>query len=292
MFVEKDPDAAAAAIVYTDHFAYNLYTAQTNKIAVILGPVGLLVGAASVGIGMGVMQIPEEQRNNVQKQASASLEKARDIACDLSDSMSTNCARYNSNGGEGGSNSDGTHQPGIMDNVGRVIPEEILDTCCHSGMMMGGDDGGSVVRGGGGAGGGGGTTGGGLGTGGGGRHYHSRPGGGNSIMGGDDGHSLNDHQDHYHPHGLEIRSEGSSPIANAVNGVERGMNRLVGDVFGDEQHSSPISQPNMVGGDRGGVLGAAGGDVLMNGQEKEDAGRRVACGRKGKEAGCLGWFCK
>ena len=27
--------------------------------AVVLGPVGLLVGAASMGIGMGVMQIPE-----------------------------------------------------------------------------------------------------------------------------------------------------------------------------------------------------------------------------------------
>ena len=36
-----------------------------NKVA-ILGPVGLLVGAASVGIGAGIMQIPEEQRSKLQ----------------------------------------------------------------------------------------------------------------------------------------------------------------------------------------------------------------------------------
>lgn len=32
-----------------------------------------------MGIGMGVMQIPEEQRNNVRSHASASLERARDL---------------------------------------------------------------------------------------------------------------------------------------------------------------------------------------------------------------------
>ena len=65
--------------------------------AVLLGPVGFLVGAASVGIGMGVMQIPQEQRNQVLRTAASSLENARSIACDVSNNISTQCARY-SNG--------------------------------------------------------------------------------------------------------------------------------------------------------------------------------------------------
>ena len=48
-------------------------------------------------------------------------------------------------------------------------------------------------------------------------------------MMGDDGLSLfgNDH--------MEIRSKGISPVANVVNGVELMINRLVGDMFGDER---------------------------------------------------------
>eukprot|EP00579_Thalassiosira_antarctica_P009851 CAMPEP_0201915088 /NCGR_PEP_ID=MMETSP0903-20130614/5106_1 /ASSEMBLY_ACC=CAM_ASM_000552 /TAXON_ID=420261 /ORGANISM="Thalassiosira antarctica, Strain CCMP982" /LENGTH=761 /DNA_ID=CAMNT_0048450629 /DNA_START=112 /DNA_END=2394 /DNA_ORIENTATION=+ len=98
--------------------------------AVMLGPVGLLVGAASVGIGMGIMQIPEEQRNNVRNHAATSLEKAREIACDLSDSMSSNCARYT-----------GTDPHEVM---GRVVPDEIM-SCCYSGG--GGEDGNNTFRG-------------------------------------------------------------------------------------------------------------------------------------------------
>jgi hypothetical protein len=45
---------------------------------VVLGPVGLLVGAAAVGIGAGAMQIPEEQRNNMMKSAQESVMSAGD----------------------------------------------------------------------------------------------------------------------------------------------------------------------------------------------------------------------
>lgn len=45
---------------------------------VVLGPVGLLVGAAAVGIGAGAMQIPEEQRNNMMKSAQESVISAGD----------------------------------------------------------------------------------------------------------------------------------------------------------------------------------------------------------------------
>jgi len=241
--------------------------------AVVLGPVGLLVGAASVGIGMGVMQIPEEQRQNVRNHAATSLEKARDIACDLSDHMSTNCARYT-----------GTDPQEV---VGKVVPEEIM-SCCYSGNNDGGGEDNSLnyrgERGG--------------------RDYHSRYHRG-GMMGGEyhDGQSLTggggiDHGYSNPPsNAFEIRSDGSSPIANAVNGVERGMTKLVGDVFGDE-HPSPVSQSvntlstSGAGGggghSRGGVNGAGvggpGDHAAMNhATENEDAtGRRVACGRKGR----------
>jgi hypothetical protein len=65
--------------------------------AAILGPIGLLVGAASAGIGMGILQIPEEQRNNVCNHAATSLSKARDVALELSDTVSTSCGKCANN---------------------------------------------------------------------------------------------------------------------------------------------------------------------------------------------------
>ena len=215
------------------------------------------MGAASVGIVMGVMQIPEEQRNNVRSHAATFLEKARNIACDLSNHMSSNCARYT-----------GADPHKV---VWRVVPEEIMG-CCYS-----------------------------WGEGGGG-NFRERRGGGHHHRGGAGG--LGDYQDGQHSlsggvdqaNAFEIRSDGSSPIANAVNGVERGTNRLVGDVFGDE-HPSPGSQSILGGDARGGGggggsghsrggngNGSSGGDhhgvLHHHASENEDAGRRVACGRK------------
>jgi len=207
--------------------------------AFVLGPVGLLVGAASVGIGMGVLQIPEEQRTNVKNHAATSFEKAKHIACNLNESMATGCAKYS-----------GTDPSEVATVVGKVVPEEIMDTCgCYGGSTNGdGEDREKSNR----------------------YQQHGGDDGGQSLTGTD----------------LDIRSQGSSPIANAVNGVERGMNRLVGDVFGDEQQQSPVSQSmNVVSG--GGGLGDTKGRGLdgVGGQanENEDAvGRRVACGRKGE----------
>ena len=77
----------------------------------------------------------------------------------------------------------------VADAVGKVVPEEIMDTCgCYPSTNEGGmmDD-----------------------------HYEDSN---NKRRRGDDGHSLTGTDFG----GLEILSEGSSPIANVVNGVERG----------------------------------------------------------------------
>jgi len=58
----------------------------------LLGPVGLLVGAATVGIGVGVMQIPEEQRANVRQKASRQVKKFNTKVMDASERFSYSCA--------------------------------------------------------------------------------------------------------------------------------------------------------------------------------------------------------
>jgi hypothetical protein len=189
---------------------------------------------------MGVMQIPEEQRNNVRNHAATSLEKMRNLAFDVSDTMSNNCAKYSG------------AEPSEV--VGMVVPNDILDRCgCLPTNSGDGDDRGEKVR---------------------------ARGVAGSVV--EDGHSLTGTDMNF-----EVRSEGSSPI---------GMNRLVGEVFGDEQnHVSPISQQiNLVGGvggmgSAGDIKGrssvSAGGDVHggVGSSGDEDAGQRVACGRKGEQ---------
>jgi hypothetical protein len=200
---------------------------------------------------MGVMQIPEEQRNNVRSHAATSLEKARNLAFEVTDTMSNSCAKVS-----------GTDPSEV---VGKIVPNEILDHCgCLPANPVDGEDRGEKSN-----------------------YHQGRMG---SI--GDDGHSLTGTDMNF-----EVRSEGSSPIANAVHGVERGMNRLVGEVFGDDQHHhiSPASQPiNLVGGVSGvgtvgdikgrGAIGGGDGHVGLGASGDEDvAGQRVACGRKGEQ---------
>ena len=60
----------------------------------ILGPVGLLVGAAAVGIGVGVMQIPEEHRNDMQDRAKQTIHKIHNKACDATEALSTSCLSH------------------------------------------------------------------------------------------------------------------------------------------------------------------------------------------------------
>ena len=208
---------------------------------------GFLVGAASVGIGMGVMQIPQEQRTNVRNHAATSFEKVRDVACTLGDSFG--CAGF----------------VGLVDPrgaVGRALPEEITICCGKGGGYVGDNDGDGVwgERGVGGSGhGGGGYCRGGTGD-------HCRDDG-PSILGGDQANAF------------EVEG---SPITNAVTGAERGMTRLVGDVFGEEL-PSPVSAIGAGDGRGVGNSGGGNGNDHLSANDTDDAtGRRAACGRKGK----------
>ena len=89
--------------------------------AAIMGPVGVLVGAASIGIGIGVMQIPEEQRSNVASHASTSLEKARAVALDVSENMGKSCAKFYDK-------ETGKDNPDALGDA-----NEIMDRCCSIG---------------------------------------------------------------------------------------------------------------------------------------------------------------
>lgn len=58
----------------------------------LLGPVGLLLGAATVGIGVGIMQIPEEQRTHMKDKATKTLQQAHESALNASEALSNSCA--------------------------------------------------------------------------------------------------------------------------------------------------------------------------------------------------------
>ena len=58
----------------------------------VIGPVGVLLGAAAVGIGIGVMQIPEEQRKNMVDKASETMSNVQEQAFSASETMSMSCA--------------------------------------------------------------------------------------------------------------------------------------------------------------------------------------------------------
>uniref|UniRef100_A0A7S4SBQ6 Uncharacterized protein n=1 Tax=Ditylum brightwellii TaxID=49249 RepID=A0A7S4SBQ6_9STRA len=79
-------------------------TAAVTAGAVILGPVGLLLGVAGVGIGVGLTQIPEEQRNNLQNKAKNAMDKAHTKCRMANETLSTSCAVMSHNGCNGDSN--------------------------------------------------------------------------------------------------------------------------------------------------------------------------------------------
>lgn len=58
----------------------------------LFGPVGLLLGAATVGIGVGIMQIPEEQRTHMKDKATKTLHQAHDSVLNASEALSASCA--------------------------------------------------------------------------------------------------------------------------------------------------------------------------------------------------------
>jgi hypothetical protein len=55
------------------------------------GPVGLLVGVAAVGLGFGVLQIPEEERKKIQVKAEKTMHNVQEKVCDASETISSNC---------------------------------------------------------------------------------------------------------------------------------------------------------------------------------------------------------
>lgn len=76
----------------------------------LLGPVGLLVGAAAVGIGVGVMQIPEEQRAHVRDKAVKTAHQAKESVVNASEVLSSSCAA-------------GCHDLGVADHLPSDVKE-------------------------------------------------------------------------------------------------------------------------------------------------------------------------
>eukprot|EP00526_Cylindrotheca_closterium_P006917 CAMPEP_0113644738 /NCGR_PEP_ID=MMETSP0017_2-20120614/23552_1 /TAXON_ID=2856 /ORGANISM="Cylindrotheca closterium" /LENGTH=729 /DNA_ID=CAMNT_0000556377 /DNA_START=76 /DNA_END=2262 /DNA_ORIENTATION=+ /assembly_acc=CAM_ASM_000147 len=68
--------------------------AGAATIGAVVGPVGLLVGAAAISVGFSLSQIPEEDRNKLQTKATQSMYEFHDKACEVSDKLSTTCATH------------------------------------------------------------------------------------------------------------------------------------------------------------------------------------------------------
>lgn len=58
----------------------------------VLGPAGLLAGAAAVGVGIGIMQIPDEERNRLQDKVQKTVGRVHDKAVDATEKLSNSCA--------------------------------------------------------------------------------------------------------------------------------------------------------------------------------------------------------
>jgi hypothetical protein len=81
---------------------------------ILLGPVGIFLGVAAVGIGVGYMQIPEEQRHVMNRKVQEAMKSAQESALDASETLSHTClASYKDSG------------------IAEHVPVEI-ETCCVS----------------------------------------------------------------------------------------------------------------------------------------------------------------
>ncbi|KAG7368468.1 hypothetical protein IV203_031211 [Nitzschia inconspicua] len=58
---------------------------------IAFGAVGLLVGVAAAGLGYGVMQIPEEERNKIHAKAEKTIHDLKEKAIEASEKVSSNC---------------------------------------------------------------------------------------------------------------------------------------------------------------------------------------------------------
>ena len=68
--------------------------AGAATLGVVVGPVGLLVGAAVVSIGFSLSQIPEEDRNRMQESAKESFQDFQEKACDATETLGNTCAAH------------------------------------------------------------------------------------------------------------------------------------------------------------------------------------------------------
>ena len=59
----------------------------------VIGPVGIVIGAAAVGAGIGAMQLPEEKRNKIQTRAVKFLDQANEHARVLNETVGTSCVQ-------------------------------------------------------------------------------------------------------------------------------------------------------------------------------------------------------
>lgn len=59
---------------------------------VVLGPTALLAGAALVGLGVGAMQIPEEERQKIQVKLQETAHQVHEKAIDATEKLSNSCA--------------------------------------------------------------------------------------------------------------------------------------------------------------------------------------------------------
>jgi hypothetical protein len=68
--------------------------AGAATIGALVGPVGLLVGAAVISIGFSVTQIPSEERTKLQSKASSAMQELQEKACDAAENLGNSCATH------------------------------------------------------------------------------------------------------------------------------------------------------------------------------------------------------
>ena len=88
--------------------------AGAATLGIVIGPVGLLVGAAVISIGFSVSHIPSEDRDRMQDSAKEKLQDLQEKACDVTEIVSNTCAST-------------YKESGVADKVVENIPPQMVD---------------------------------------------------------------------------------------------------------------------------------------------------------------------
>lgn len=88
--------------------------AGAATLGIVIGPVGLLVGAAVISIGFSVSHIPSEDRDRMQDSAKEKLQDLQEKACDVTEMVSNTCAST-------------YKESGVADKVAENIPPQMVD---------------------------------------------------------------------------------------------------------------------------------------------------------------------